>query len=304
MVGAHLVERLLRERCAVWLLLHTPDALGPRLAAHRRRVQTVVADLTDLAAVQAAVQQAQPDLVFHLAGTRFNPPPPEPGIHFRVTLLGTLHLLEALRPWAGARLVFTSSAAEYGSGTRLTEASALRPATLLGASKAAATLLLQTYARLAPARASVILRVFTPYGPGEAAGRVIPHTILSALQGAEVRLSAGDQQRDFFYVTDLVEALWLAAQAPVPPGSVFNIGSGIGRPVREVAALILRLMGDPVGLHLGALPTRSDEIMEMSGDIQAARAQLGWQPRIPLEAGLQRTIQWITDHHALARELR
>ena len=144
-----------------------------------------------------------------------------------------------------ARLIFTGSAAVYSEGPRLREDEAMQPGTHLGASKSCASVLLQTYARLHGTQC-VELRLFMPYGPWEHPRRLVPHVILSALTNQEVRMTQGVQQRDFVYVDDVVEALLIAAAASVPPGSVFNIGSGTGTPVGEAARTILHLMGDPV----------------------------------------------------------
>ena len=96
----------------------------------------------------------------------------------------------------------------------------------------------------------------------------------------------------------------LAAAKPCEPGTVVNIGSGIGIPVRQVVELLLELMGHPVKALLGAVPMRPDEIMEMSADITAAREQLGWEPRTSLEAGLRTSIAWFSEHRDFAPATR
>jgi nucleoside-diphosphate-sugar epimerase len=173
---------------------------------------------------------------------------------------------------------------------------------MLGASKACASILLQTFAKMHGLN-TVELRLFTPYGPWESPRRLIPSLILAALQQQDVPLSLGAQQRDFVYMDDVIDALYQAAVTPVPGGSVFNIGSGVGTTVRGVAELTLQLMGDPVRLKVGELPTRPDEIMEMSADIAAAKDQLGWQPRTSLKDGLIKTIDWLTENRDLAWSL-
>jgi nucleoside-diphosphate-sugar epimerase len=212
-----------------------------------------------------------------------------------------MSLVEALKDRPEVRVVAAGSAATYGSGSRLREDAPLRPGTVLGASKAAASLILQMAARRDHLQTRE-LRLFMPYGPGEHPHRLIPHTILSALEGREIRMTEGRQQRDVVFLDDVVEAFCLAAAKPVPAGSVFNIGSGTGTPVRELVERILELMGNPVKPLMGALPTRPDEIMEMSADITAAKAHLGWEPRTTLEEGLRRTIAWWTEHRERAHD--
>jgi nucleoside-diphosphate-sugar epimerase len=116
-------------------------------------------------------------------------------------------------------------------------------------------------------------------------------------------MTRGEQQRDLVYVDDVVEALMLAATRRIKPGSVFNVGSGQGVPIKDVVRRTLELMGNPVKPLLGALPMRPDEIMEMSADVSAAREQLGWQPQTSLVDGLRKTIAWWRLHREFADRL-
>jgi UDP-glucose 4-epimerase len=301
MVGAHLAHRLLGVGYRLFLLSRS-GASRLRLRSVEAHLEVLPGDLTDASAVRAAVARAQPHLVFHLASTPFNPPTTPSEAHLQVNVLGTCYLLEALRPFPEVRVIWTGSGAVYGSGTQMREEWSVRPATMLGVAKASASLLVQTFARLYSMQ-TVELRVFTPYGPWERPGRLIPSAILSALRGQEIRMTSGEQERDFLYIDDLIEALWLAATKPVPAGSVYNICSGQGRRIRDVVELILKLMGNPAPLQLGVLPTRADEIWRYSGDNTAAREGLAWRPRTSLEEGLQRTIDWFTENKELAGEL-
>lgn len=301
MVGANLARRLVGSGFRV-MVMSRPGAGRVRLAELRQGVEILEGDLADEQTVRRIVERAHPQIVVHLASTPFNPPETSALVHLQVNAVGTLHLLEAVRTIPDVKVVFTGSAATYGAGACLREGQPLAPATVFGASKACASMLMSTYARVYGTR-TVELRLFTPYGPWEHPRRLIPHTILSALAGQDIQMSRGDQQRDFIYIDDVVEALVLAATQPTPPGAAYNIGVGQGVPVRQVADRILALMGRPVKLLAGALPTRSDEIMEMSADITAVRAALGWTPRISLDEGLRRAIAWFTEHQEIARAL-
>ena len=270
-------------------------ALAGRLVAQAHTVESGRMELADFDAVREAVKTFRPELVYHLAATPFNPPGTTGETHLRVNALGTMALLEALRDLPDTRLVYTGSAAEYGAGSRLREDQPPRPSTLLGAAKACATLLVETYARRYGMR-TVILRLFTPYGPGDRPCRLIPYVIRSAAAGGPVRISSGSQQRDFFYIDDLVDALVAAPSAELPNPAVINLCSGEARTVREVVQTTLRLMNADVPVEVGAVPTRSDEIQECSGDNSRAAAWLGWTPRTGLEQGLAATIRWHQEH--------
>jgi len=302
MVGANLVRRLLAEGCEVAVLLR-PHGNPVRLREIENRLHIVDGDITDAASVNAALDQIKPAVVFHLAAAIWGrAPAAAPATHVEVNTLGTLHFLEALRAYPQTRFVFTGSVSVYKGGARLREDAPLEPGSIYGASKAAASLLLQTYARLYRVHA-VELRLFMPYGPWEHPTRLIPQTILAALEGRDIPMTLGTQQRDLVYMDDVVEALLLGATRSVPPGSVFHIGTGVNTTVRDLVERLLAQMGRPVKALVGAVPMRPDEIMEMSADISAARAHLGWEPRTTLDQGLRKAVAWFTEHRELVAEL-
>jgi UDP-glucose 4-epimerase len=285
--GANLTRRLLEEGHRV-RLLRSSAAPAPRLAG-LPLTQRVV-DFGDADQVQQAVVDEEPEIIYHLASTSFNPPGTAAKEHFRAIVLTAVALAEGLRQQGGGRLIAAGSAAEYGDGDCLSEQAPLRPSTILGAAKASATLVLETYARMYGIE-TVVLRLFTPYGPWEHPRRLTPHVILSALKGKAIRLNGGAQQRDFLYISDAVEAMRLAAAKPLPRPAVLNICSGQGTAVREMAELIVRLVGREVPIGGGGA-TRPDEILRSSGDGSAAAEHLGWRPATSLEEGLQKTIAW------------
>ena len=295
MVGANLVRRLVAEGHEVSVLVR-PTSHPQRLEGLEDRLRVLVGDLVDAEAVSRIVRAEHPDVVFHLASTIWGRVPEgQSAAHVGVNILGTCHLLDALRGLPKTRLVFTGSSAVYGPGSQLNEGRRLAPNTFYGATKASASLLVQTAARC-DQLPTVELRLFMPYGPWEESNRLIPQVILAALAGRDIPMTAGTQQRDLIYMDDVVEALLLAATRPVPAGAVFNVGSGVAITVRELVERLLRLMGHPVKALVGALPMRPDEILEMSADVTAAKTQLGWRPRTSLDEGLRRTIAWWTQH--------
>lgn len=301
MIGANMVRRLVAEGWHVAAMVR-PQGSRARLRPIEQALEMIPTDLTDAAQVHAAVDRAQPQVVFHFASTIWTHTPATPAQHLATNALGTLHLLEALRDRPQTRLVFAGSSSVYGAGAQLTEESPCEPGSVYGATKAAASLLVATYARCYRLQ-TVELRLFMPYGPWESPKRLVPQTILSALAGRDIPMTQGIQQRDVVYMDDVIDALWRAATQPVEPGAIFNIGSGVAITVRELVERILMLMGRPVKPLIGALPMRADEIMEMSANISAAKAQLAWEPRTSLNEGLRRTIAWFTAHRDIVDQL-
>lgn len=297
MVGANLARRLVESGNRPVLLVRDPERLG-RIESFRSQVDIVTADITDSDAVKATVGLTQPKIVYHLAGSFFNPPTLSAAEHMRINALGTLNLCEACKTVPGIRLVFAGSASVYAGGPCRTEDMALDPGSMFGVSKASGSMIVRTFGRLAEFE-TIELRLFGPYGPYENARRLIPDTILSALAGNDVCIGDGRQQRDFVYMDDVIDAFLLAATRTIPSGLTVNIASGQGRAIHDVAARVLTLMGDPVPLKTGSRSTRKDEIWEISGDITAARNHLGWVPKIDFDEGLRRTISWFAENRAM-----
>ena len=272
-----------------------------RLADLGERITRLEADVGDAASLAAAAAAAKPDVVFHLAGSVFNPPPTL-DTHLAVNVIGTANLIAALAPFPRAQVVYASSAAVYGNANQASEDEVPAPATWLGASKAAASLLLATHARMT-GRAVAEFRIYTPFGPWERNTRLIPQIVLSALDGQPIRTTEGRQTRDYLYADNLIDLLLLAVEQPRDGWRSYNAGAGEGVPVRTIVATVLEVMGNPVEGLFGAIPTRPDEIMEMSADISRAVAEFGWRPKIGLQEGLTRTIEWVKSHPDIIRQL-
>lgn len=297
-VGANLIRRLVSEGQDVHAFVRPTSRLG-RWEGIRDRLHIHLGDVTDGRAVERALMEATPDLVYHLASTPFNPDTIPAAEHAAVNVLGSVHVFQAAQAADVARVVVAGTGAEYGAGHTLAEDSRLRPGTILGATKAAASLLAQSFG-LARGLSTVVLRLFTPFGPWESPRRLVPQVIQAGLEGRDFPMSAGTQERDFVFVDDVVDALVEASRHPIRPGAVYNIGSGTPRTVREVVEKTLDLMGNPCRALVGKLPMRPDEILEMSADISAAKRDFNWCPKATLEGGLRRTIDWFQSNRRVA----
>lgn len=131
------------------------------------------------------------------------------------------------------------------------------------------------------------------YGPGDDASKFTTH-VLHACHRNEpaLKLTAGEQTRDFIYIDDVVSAYsaLLEQRAQLGPVLDIEVGSGVAPTIREFVETVHRLTASHTELLFGALPYRANEAMHCQADIEHMKT-LSWQPRFDLEAGLKKTIE-------------
>jgi nucleoside-diphosphate-sugar epimerase len=203
----------------------------------------------------------------------------------------SLRLLRAFAGASGRRAVVAGTCAEYdwSFGTLKEDETPLAPATLYGAAKHGLHTIAASYA----AEAGFELawgRVFFLYGPREHPSRLVSSVIGSLLRGEEAPTSEGSQVRDFLHVADVADA-FAALVASGVTGAV-NVASGEGVPVREVVERIGEITGRADLLRVGALATREGDPARISADVRRLRDDVGWRPRLDLDAGLRDTVEW------------
>jgi nucleoside-diphosphate-sugar epimerase len=251
-------------------------------------------DITDVAAIRAAVAAARPSVVFHLAAYGTTPAQPDVARMTDVNVGGAQKLWDAIDD-VECRLVQTGSCGEYGPAAGpLGEDHACRPATPYTRTLHEGVTLSLDHARRR-GRELIVLRPFGPYGPGDRPERIVPHVIDGLLSGGRVAVSSGEQRRDYSYVSDHIRAFLLAATARVDAlPAVFNVGTGRPLRVRALVEAIAALVApDAIArVDFGAVTTRSGETDAMVADPDAARRALGYAPVVTLEDGLARTIAW------------
>jgi nucleoside-diphosphate-sugar epimerase len=295
-IGSHVVRRLLADGADVVVLSSSSSVTPERLADVAGGIEVVQANLRDVASLERAMKTARPDLVVHLGalthvGRSF----------FRVeetiqtNIQGTVNLLGTL-DGNFERFVYVGTSDVYGDGeVPFTEDQAVRPLSPYAVSKYAAERFCRMYGQ-AYSWPIVCVRPFNTYGPGQSVDRIIPEIIVAGLRREALKMTGGQQTREFTYVDDVVDAIVRAATRDGVAGEVLNIGRGEEVSMRTLATTVLRLLGDPIQPEFGALPDRPNEIWRMFGDSRRAQTLLGWSPAHTLEDGLARTIEWYRTH--------
>ncbi len=292
-IGSHISDRLLADGYRVTgiddmssgKLENLPDGFDLReMDIRSAKVQEVVADI-------------QPDVVFHLAAQMsVSVSAREPMLDADVNVGGSLNLLEGLRALGDKTIKFvhfSSGGTVYGEPTDLpaSETTPLRPLSPYAASKLTVETYLPIYERLCGLEHTVI-RLGNVYGPrqdphGEAG--VVAIFAKAMLGGMPLTIFGdGNDERDFIYVGDVVEAVVKIADSSLP--GPFNIATGIGTSPNQIFELIAGLCDhgeDPV---YG--PPRPGDVDRIFLDVTKAKTELGWLPQVSFKDGLRVTVDW------------
>lgn len=289
-IGSAIVDLLLEEGLEVAVVDNLSTGRRENVNPKSRLHVTDIRD-PELAAVFAA---QRPEVVFHQAArANVRESFQFPVDYADVNILGSLNLLECCRRFGVRKVVYASTGgAVYGEPRQLpvTEEHPVRPLDPYGASKHHVEHYLELY-RNSYGLDYTILRYPNVFGarqdPNGEAG-VIAIFIGRMLAGEAPTINgSGRQERDFVHVSDVAKANWLALERG--SGQILNIGSGRGTSVEWISGCLKRLTG-----YLGAIlhgPAKPGEVFRIFLDSTRAREVLGWQPRVPVEEGLQMTVE-------------
>lgn len=252
--------------------------------------------ITDSAALLAAVTDAAPDRIFHLAAlTHVGQSWDEPLRVLDVNVLGTGALLAAARQCGtDPRVLVTSSAEVYGAVTDpsqlpLTEESPTAPLTPYAASKLAAEALC-AQAWLGHKQHVVVVRPFNHIGPGQTpnfAVSALSKRIVDAERSGATEIPVGNlsARRDFTDVRDVVRSYQLLLESGAP-GTVYNVCSGVDVSIQEIADRLLAAAGSSVQLVPDPSLLRPVEVPVLRGDPGRLKEATHWTPEIPLDQTL------------------
>lgn len=298
-IGSHLCERLLAEGYSVTGV----DALTDSYDCQRKlrnmerarasaRFRFLHGDILDLD--PALVREAE--VVFHLAA--------RPGVrtswgrefeeYVRSNIVGTHRLIENAR-----RIVFASSSSIYGNtvDVRVAEDHRKNPISPYGVSKLAAEHLCTVYSRQGLNEA-VSLRLFTVYGPRQRPDMAFERLIQAAVTKRKfVLYGTGEQERDFTFVGDVVNAFLMAARSSLKSDSL-NIAGGAIVTMNQVIATVEELTGSPIRVE--RIASQSGDVWHTGADLTRSRERLGYAPHTSLREGLRAQIEEVREHLAEA----
>jgi nucleoside-diphosphate-sugar epimerase len=297
-IGTALARRLLPHNEVVVLDNGFRDALTVSEISGHPRLRVLRGDVVEPGTVRRAIRGCQ--VVVHLAAIAgVDTVLRMPVTTMKVTLIGTLNVLEAAVAEGGVeRFVDFSTSEVFGAyAYKVREGDA----TVLGAvgearwtyavSKLATEHLAHNY-HLQYGLPALSIRPFNVYGPGQVGEGAIHRFIVRALRGEDLEIhNDGAQIRAWCYVDDLVEAVSLSLEKAEAVGHAFNVGNPRSVcTIYDLAQRVARLSGSSSRLQPVAWPFTDVELRVP--DIDKARKLLGYEPRVDLEEGLKRTIDW------------
>ena len=259
----------------------------------------VKGDICDSVAIERAIARAKgvDAIVNFAAETHVDRSIASAASFVQTDVYGTHVLLETVRKFKIARYVHISTDEVYGSteGASFTENSNLQPNSPYAASKAGGDLLVRAYGRTFGLPV-LITRSSNNYGPYQYPEKIIPLFITNLLKGKKVPLYGdGLNIRDWLQVMDNCAALDLVLRRG-EVGGIYNIGGGNERTNLEITKFIIKELGQ-TDAAIEWVKDRPGHDRRYSVACQKIR-QLGWQPRVPFEAGLKQTITWYRENPA------
>lgn len=295
-IGSALVRRLLAEGAGRVLVI---DNL---LTGFERNLAEVAADIDfqqldirDYDAIAPLIAAA--DTVFHLAAIPSVPRSiSEPVLSHEVNIDGTFQVFRACAEGRVRRVVYAASSSAYGDTPTLPKTESMRPTPL--SPYAAQKLMGEYYAGVFTScfgLETVALRFFNVYGPRQDPSSPYSGVISIFLRCLLERrpptiFGDGEQSRDFTFVDDVVELVLKSARADGVAGQVYNAGNGGRYTLNEVWRVLQGIEG--VKLEPRYAPPRAGDVRHSQADTTAAVRDLGHRPRISLEEGLRRTLEW------------
>ena len=301
-IGSHLVDRLLAtdvEHITVvddFNDFYNPaikrDNIREHLKDNRYRIHEV--DIRDRSALEQIFNSSNFDCVVHLAARAgVRPSLSEPQLYTETNINGTVNLLELARQHNIKQFVFGSSSSVYGINAKVpfSEDDPIRqPISPYAATKGAGELLCHTYSHLYGLRC-VCLRFFTVYGPRQRPDLAIHKFAKLISQHKPIPVFGdGTTRRDYTYVDDIIDGVTAAIDYDQSNYEVINLGESRTVELRELISLLEKELDAHAIIE--RQPPQPGDVPQTFADVSKARALLNYQPKIQIEEGLRRFVEW------------
>lgn len=294
-IGSHLVESLLEKGWEVRVLDNFATGHRDNIKHLINQIDLLEGDVTNLTTVRFATRNI--DVIFHEAALPSVPRSVKNPLESNeVNLTGTLNVLLAARDNNVKRVIYAASSSAYGDQPTSPKVETMAPAPMspYAIGKYAGEMYAQAFTRLY-GLSTVSLRYFNVFGPRQDPATqyagVIAKFINRALTQQPFPIDGdGEQSRDFTYVQNAVDANLLAASAQIDGAPVINVAFGQRTTINQITAILNELTQQNLACTHGA--ARQGDVRHSHADISVARKLLGYDPKIDVRQGLERTLEW------------
>jgi len=302
LIGHNIVQRLEEQGHEVYITdIRTNYGLVPQaeldylLAERRKKIKTSrihAIDIADREGVDWLIKTYQPDTILHLASfPRQKVVNVNPQLGSKTMSEGLLNLLESAKNNQVGKFVYISSSMVYGDfDDDVCEDAECRPQGQYGIMKLAGEWLVKDYARRI-GMSYIIIRPSAVYGPLDVEDRVISKFILTAMRGGVIKVNGANETLDFTYVDDAADGI-VAATLSEHQNKIYNITKSHSKTLLEAAKLAVQIVGQ------GTIEVRDkDADFPSRGalNIDAARRDLGFDPKVDIDEGFQRYYEWLNN---------
>jgi len=301
-VGSHLTELCVKKGFEVVAF----DRYNPNYnlgwlekSKYKKDINFVFGDIRDYDSILKTMKGCK--IVFHLAALIGIPYSyTSPLAYIKTNIEGTYNILESSKHLDIEQTVITSTSEVYGSAkyVPIDEKHSLTAQSPYSASKISADHLALSYWNSFKLPIKII-RPFNIYGPRQSSRAVIPSIIIQALNNKdEIKLGNIEPSRDFTYVTDTCDAFLTILKIKKSFGSILNVGSNNEYTIENIAKKILKILNSKAKLkkEKRRIRTQKSEVVRLVCDNTQITKHSNWKPKISIEAGLDRTINWFKEN--------
>ena len=301
-IGSHLCERLLKDGCHVICVDNFDSFYDPKIKIRNvegmvkkfpQGFELITGDIRNPEHLTEVFKKNRIDLVIHLAARAgVRPSIAQPLLYEDVNVRGTIALLEACKEHGIKDFIFASSSSVYGENQRVPfseEDLDIQPISPYGATKRAGELLCYAYHHLYGISIAC-LRIFTAYGPRQRPEMAIHKFTRLVDQGERIPIYGdGSSRRDYTYIDDLVDGI-LGVVRYHKGFEVYNLVESQTTSLKELIRLIEEAFGKKANVEM--LEFQPGDVSVTYADISKAERILKYQPRVKMEEGIKRFVEW------------
>ena len=297
-IGSALTRELLKREANVIVYDNFLYGTKSNLAEVEDRIELVNGDVLS-SKIYKVLKKFKVDYVFHLAAEPYIPKCYDnPEKFFEVNVKGTINVLNACKIFDVKRIVHFSSSEVYGTAkyVPMDEEHPTLPLSTYAVSKLTADRICYVFNR-EHGIPVIILRPFNCYGPRETQPYVIPEIISQLCRGRLLKLGNLNAQRDFTYVEDTVQGAVDLLTSDIPNGEAVNLGSDKAYSVKDLAYRIAETMElREIKIEIETSRLRPCDVELLRCDYKKAKSYIDWEPKVDIDEGLKRTVNWYTQN--------